>query len=113
MLPGMLDRGSGAVVTVGGIPAVTPITGISGLGPAMAATRNFVAGLHGEVKDLGVYAGMVFLGGVVEGSDALRHEMAHGELPPGFPILNPGDIAAEIWTMIAERSRVELILPQG
>lgn len=112
MLAGMLNRGKGAIVTVGGIPAVTPIKGISGLGPAMAATRNFIAGLHGEIKELGIYAGMVFLGGVIDGSAALRHEKAHGELPSGFPILNRGDIAAEIWTMIAERSCVELILPR-
>jgi len=33
-------------------------------------------------------------------------------LDPRLPVLNPDDIAQEIWTLVTQRDRVESVLPQ-
>nr|WP_292351749.1 hypothetical protein [Mesorhizobium sp.] len=57
VLPGMLAGGDGAIVVVGGLTATVPMRGLSGVGPAMAAARNYIFTLNAEVGPKGVYAG--------------------------------------------------------
>jgi short-subunit dehydrogenase len=111
VLSGMLARGDGAVVIVGGLTAVVPMAGLSGAGPLMAATRNYVFTLNAEVASKGIYAGTVNIGAVIDRSTGLRAMTANGPLDPRYPILNPDDIAQEILTLVTKRDRVEAILP--
>ena len=112
VLPGMLARGDGAIVIVGGLTAVVPMPGLSGVGPLMAAARNYVFTLNAEAKSRGVYAGTVNIGAVIEHSAGLQ-AMTHGgkTLDPGYPLINPDEIAEELWSLITRRDRVEAILP--
>lgn len=112
VLPGMLTRGHGAVVIVGGRSAAVPMPGLSGAGPLMAAARNYVLGLNGEVMPRGVYAGTVNIGAFIERSAGLRAMTSRGVTPdPRLPVINPDDIAQEIWILVTKRDRVEAILP--
>jgi short-subunit dehydrogenase len=111
VLPGMLARGNGAVVIVGGLTAVVPMPGMSGVGPLMAAARNYIYTLNGETMPQGVYAGTINIGAAIDRSAGLRAMTAHGPLDPRFPVLDPDDIAQEIWTLVARRDRIESILP--
>jgi short-subunit dehydrogenase len=112
VLPGMLARGDGAVVIVGGLTAVVTMPGMSGVGPMMAAARNYVFTLNAEAMPKGVYAGTVNIGAAIHRSAGLRAMTANGiTLDPRFPVIDPDDIAEEIWTLIARRDRVESILP--
>lgn len=112
VLPGMLARGDGAVVIVGGLTAVVPMPGLSGVGPLMAATRNYVFTLNAEVMPKGVYTGTVNIGAVIDRSTGLRAMTSGGTpLDPRLPVINPDDIAQEIWTLVTTRDRVEAILP--
>lgn len=112
VLPGMLARGDGAVVIVGGLTAVVPMAGMSGVGPLMAATRNYVYTLHAEVAPKGVYAGTVNIGAAIDRSAGLRAMTANGvQLDPRFPVIDPDDIAQEIWSLVTQRDRIESILP--
>jgi short-subunit dehydrogenase len=112
VLPGMLARGDGAIVIVGGLTAVVTMPGMSGVGPLMAAARNYVFTLNAEVLPKGVYAGTVSIGAVIERSAGLRAMTASGAtLDPNFPVLDPDQIADEIWTLVTKRERVEAILP--
>jgi hypothetical protein len=43
-------RGDGAFIVADGLSAVLPVAGMSGPGPAMAATRNYIMTLHEEVQ---------------------------------------------------------------
>lgn len=113
VLPGMLARGDGAIIIADGLSAVTPMAGISGPGPAFAATRNYILGLHEEIKERGVYAGMLHIGAMIENSTGLRVAAANG-LPvndPRFATIDPDALAEEIWSLAAERSHAESILP--
>lgn len=112
VLPGMLARGDGAVVIVGGLTAAVPIPGLSGVGPLMAAARNYVFTLNAEVMPKGVYAGTVNIGAMIDRSTGLRAATSGGkELDPRLPVIDPDDIAEEIWTLVTRRDRVEAILP--
>ncbi|WP_186135481.1 MULTISPECIES: SDR family NAD(P)-dependent oxidoreductase [Burkholderia] len=112
VLPGMLARGDGAIVIVGGLTAVVTRPGMSGVGPLMAATRNYVLTLNAEVASRGVYAGTVNIGAVIDRSTGLRAMTTSGaRLDPNLPVIDPDTIAEEIQTLIARRDRVESILP--
>jgi short-subunit dehydrogenase len=93
LLPGMLARGDGAIVFGGGATAVHTFPGMSGIGPAMAAARNYVFTLNAEVKDKGVYAGTVTIGAAIERSAGYRAMTASGQ-PLAFPVISP-DVIAE------------------
>ncbi|MFS0696033.1 hypothetical protein [Streptomyces nitrosporeus] len=57
VLPEMTERGDGAFLMAIGYPAARPVAGRSGPTAVMAAARNRVHTLNGEVADAGVYAG--------------------------------------------------------
>jgi short-subunit dehydrogenase len=112
VLPGMLARGDGAVVIVGGLTAVVTMPGMSGIGPLMAAARNYVFTLNAEAMPRGVYAGTVNIGAVIDRSAGLRAMTSSGAaLDPKFPVIDPDAIAEEIWSLVTRRDRVEAILP--
>ncbi|RUW04868.1 short-chain dehydrogenase, partial [Mesorhizobium sp. M1A.F.Ca.IN.022.05.2.1] len=94
--------------------ATVPMPGLSGVGPAMAATRNYIFSLNAEVMPKGIYAGTVNIGGVIDRSTGLRAMTSAGaELDPRYPILDPDHIADELWSLVTRRDRVEAILPQN
>ncbi|TIV72951.1 MAG: SDR family NAD(P)-dependent oxidoreductase [Mesorhizobium sp.] len=112
VLPGMLARGDGAIVIVGGLTATVPMPGLSGVGPAMAAARNYIFTLNAEVMPKGVYAGTLNIGAVIDRSAGLRAMTSAGaDLDPRYPIIDPDHIAEELWSLVTKRDRVEAILP--
>lgn len=112
LLPGMLARGDGALVFASGLSAVHAMPGRSGVGPAMAATRNYIFSLNGEVLSKGVYAGHITIGAMIERSAGLNLATQGGmEVDPSWPVLDPNAIAAEVWDLVNKRDRVEAVLP--
>lgn len=112
VLPGLLKRGDGAVVIVGGLSGVTPLPGFAALGPLMAAIRNYTLILNAELAGQGVYAGSVSIGALIDHSAGKRALEVQGvELEGSFPILDPDDIAQDIWALVTQRDRPEAILP--
>jgi len=111
-LPGMLARGDGAIVLGGGLTAVHTMPGLSGVGPVMAAARNYIFTLNAEIKPKGVYAGTVTIGALIERSAGHRIMTESGvPLDSRVPVLDPDTIAEEVWTLVTKRDRVEAILP--
>lgn len=112
ILPKMLARASGALIVVDGLSAVHTMPGLSGVGPAFAAVRNWILTLHEEIKHQGVYAGTLHIGALIDRSAGLKLATSNGRsLPPDYPMIDPDDIAQEIWKLVTDRDRVEAILP--
>lgn len=113
VLQGQLDRGDGAIVFVNGLTAAQSIPGMSGFGPAMAAARNYIHTLNAEVGAKGVYAGSVVIGAFIKRSASFELMAAAGgdAALAGFPIIDPDDIAEEVWNLVTKRDRTEVILP--
>ncbi|QFZ22411.1 SDR family NAD(P)-dependent oxidoreductase [Saccharothrix syringae] len=125
VLPDMLARGNGAILLGQGASALHGLPGMSGLGPAMAAARNYVHSLHGEVAGRGVYAGAITVTAMIRGS-AGHQRLLSGEftlpegvkLPAGaeLPVVDPDELAEVCWELVTRRDRVEAIhpaLPEG
>jgi NADP-dependent 3-hydroxy acid dehydrogenase YdfG len=114
-LPGMIERGDGAILLGQGVSATHPQPHLSGLGPVMAAARNYIHSLHGEVAGRGVHAGVVHVAAMVERSAGQRAmlsgEMATGIDPAAIPVIDPDDIAEAFWTMVTKRDDIERQLP--
>ncbi|GAA1270071.1 SDR family NAD(P)-dependent oxidoreductase [Saccharothrix xinjiangensis] len=101
VLPEMLERGDGAILVGQGTSAAHGHPGMSGIGPAMAAMRNYVQSLHAELATRGVYAGMLTVAAMVDRS-AAYHRLLSGEftlpkaleLPEGARPEGPAEGAA-------------------
>lgn len=111
VLPNMLAQGSGAILVGHGGSSARPAPFRSGIGPIMAATRNYLYSLHGEVADKGVYVGSLAISAVIQGSTgaAAVDEAAIATL--GIPAVAPADLAELLWDMTASRDRVEVAWP--
>lgn len=102
VLPGMLERGSGSLLFAGGLSGKYPMPMLGSLAPASAALRMYVLTLHAALRETGVHAGILTIGGLIERGDIHRVFTAQDH---GFPVgtLDPDDIADRAWPLYTER----------
>lgn len=115
VLPELRERGDGSILVTQGISATHPMPGLSGLGPAMAAARNYVQSLAGEISGPGLYAATLQIGAMVTGS-AAHTALLSGAIQPdvdltGITEIAPATIAETLWQMHAKREVSDLQLP--
>ncbi|MFD8377170.1 SDR family NAD(P)-dependent oxidoreductase [Streptomyces sp. NPDC059679] len=122
VLPEMTERGDGAILLSHGGSAVRPAPCMSGLGPVMAAARNYLYSLSGELADTGVYAATLTVNAVIDGSEladfgrklyAEAADAADADAPTAteIPSVDPDDLAECYWDMYTHRDRVEEARP--
>lgn len=109
VLPGMIERGRGALLYAGGLGAVVPLPYLGALAINIAALRNYAVTLHAALKDQGVYAGTLTIGGVIERGDIHQTVTENPGQYGQIPTLNPDDIAETAWQLCAERDRAEAV----
>lgn len=116
VLPELRARKAGPVLAAFGGSAATGIPFLSGPGPALAATRNLIHALHGELAGEGIYAGMLTITATIERS-AYHQGVVSGaikpDLPPGFvvPDVDPAELAELLWQAAETRSTPEVFYP--
>ena len=113
VLPEWRGRGDGAFLLTQGASAVQGIPHLSGVGPVMAAARNYVYSLYGELAAQGIYAGTLSVAGLITGSEIA--EATVGAVPDSgaaFPSVNPDDLAQAYWELYTRRDRAERIYPE-
>jgi short-subunit dehydrogenase len=116
VLPQMLERGDGGILVGHGLSAVEGTPYMSGVGPVMAATRNYLYSLNGELASRGVYAGTLAIAAMIERSES-HQALAAGELSfdlPGdvpIPTVDPDDLAEQFWNLLSKRDQVEQVHP--
>jgi short-subunit dehydrogenase len=108
VLPGMIERGTGALLFVTGLSAVVPLPMIGALAPASAALRTYALTLNAALSDTGVYAGALVIGGLIERGDIYRHAVAAFG-PDGLPTLDPDVIAESAASLAAGHDRAEAL----
>jgi short-subunit dehydrogenase len=111
-LPGMVERGGGAILTAQGASSTFGQPNRSGPGPAQAAQRNYLQSLHAELDDKGVHVGMLYVGAVIENS--AFHTWISQD-PTGAeawgPTVHPDVLADLLWTMQLEGGEAEVQFP--
>ncbi|MEU6754148.1 SDR family NAD(P)-dependent oxidoreductase [Spirillospora sp. NPDC046719] len=111
VLPGMLERGDGALLFAGGLSAVVPLPTIGNLAISSAALRNYAITLNAALADQGVYAGTLTIGGLIERGDIHRMFLAESERLGGMTVgtLDPDDLADAAWNLYKNRDSAEAI----
>ncbi|WP_167473596.1 SDR family NAD(P)-dependent oxidoreductase [Nocardia arthritidis] len=111
VLPGMLERRSGALLFAGGLSAVRPLPALGSLAIATGAMRNYAVTLHAALAEHDIYAGTLTIGGLVERGDIHRHVTAHPEQfgDPTGRTLDPDVIAETAWRLYRERDSAEAV----
>ncbi|MFC9897908.1 SDR family NAD(P)-dependent oxidoreductase [Nocardia sp. NPDC127579] len=109
LLPEWTARGDGAFLLTHGYSAVEPLPGLSGVGPIMAAARNYVYSLHDEVAESGVYVGTLAVAAYIGRSEIA--ESASATFDSDLPVADPDDLAELYWTMYRTRDRIEQVHP--
>jgi NAD(P)-dependent dehydrogenase (short-subunit alcohol dehydrogenase family) len=106
LLPGMLERGDGAVLF--GLPVTgRPVPQVANVAVVAAAARAYLRNLYADLVGTGVYAGLVQVAGLVGNSDAARF-VAENWDPGSLPEpLDPADLAAALWDLYLKRDRFE------
>ncbi|MET9709080.1 SDR family NAD(P)-dependent oxidoreductase [Nocardiopsis alba] len=116
VLPEMTARGDGALMMTTVYSAVRPMPHLSGVGPVMAAARNHLHSLHGELADTGVYTGTLSVEAGIARSAMAEARMGGtrtgSALLNAFPIVDQNDLAERYWDMYTTRDRVERIHPE-
>ncbi|MEU9450850.1 SDR family NAD(P)-dependent oxidoreductase [Streptomyces sp. NPDC048277] len=117
VLPELTGRGDGALLMTTALTAVHPTPRLSGPGPVMAAARNYLYSLHGELAGTGVYAGTLTIGAMITGSEAAER-VAETQVEDDIrdagmatPAVHPDELAEHYWDMYTRRDRVEQAHP--
>lgn len=119
LLPGMLERGDGAMLFASGTSAMEPMPQLGNVGIALAGMRNYVHNLNGAVAGNGVYVGVVPIGGLIRRSavEQLLATQAGTNTFGDFDLdelkltlLDPDDIADVFWDLQLKRDRVEEVV---
>ncbi|MEU9791219.1 SDR family NAD(P)-dependent oxidoreductase [Streptomyces sparsogenes] len=115
VLPEWTERGDGAFLLAQGYSAAQPMPHLSGLGPVMSATRNYLYSLNAELADTGIYAGALTIASLIARSEVSAAAQAAFESADGphFPVVDPDDLAEHYWNMYTKRDRVEQFHPES
>ncbi|TDD51357.1 SDR family NAD(P)-dependent oxidoreductase [Kribbella antibiotica] len=106
VLPDLLARNTGTILIPGGLSGKYPIPMLGALAPASAALRMYVLTLNAALKDTGVHAATLTIGGLIEGGDI--HTTATRAYPTAdLPTLDPVAIADAAWAMYTARDLPE------
>jgi short-subunit dehydrogenase len=110
LLPGMIERGDGAVLFGLTVSASIPVPQLGNVGTAAAAARHYLHNLHADLAGTGVYAGLVQVAGLVGGSDAAGF-VAQNWDPATLPEpLDPADLADVMWDLYLKRDRFDEVV---
>jgi hypothetical protein len=112
LVPELRERGDGGLLFAGGLSSVVPMPPLGGLAPASAVLRNYALTLHAALAPIGVYAGTLTIGGLIERGDIHR---ALSDNPDLFgnvstSTLNPDELAELLWTLYRDRTEPEPVV---
>ena len=113
-LPSMRSRGGGAILAGFGGTASQGLPFMSGPAPAQAAVRNYLQSLQGELQRDGIHVSMAHISAVIRDSAYHQSMDAAPAIAPGdfeMPIVDPADIADDLWHAASMREGLEFFYP--
>jgi NADP-dependent 3-hydroxy acid dehydrogenase YdfG len=112
LIPELTQRGSGGLLFAGGLSSVVPMPPLSGLALYAAALRNYAITLNAALAPVGVYAGTITIGGLIERGDIHRAMQGNPGLLRGTAVetLNPDDLAETVWRLYDDGNEAEAVV---
>ena len=112
LLPELRERGDGGLLFAGGLSSVVPMPPLGGLALASAVLRNYALTLHAALAPIGVYAGTVTIGGLIERSDIHSAVAQNPDLFGSISAstLSPDELADLLWTLYCDRTEPEAVV---
>ncbi|WNV87234.1 SDR family NAD(P)-dependent oxidoreductase [Umezawaea sp. Da 62-37] len=110
VLPGMVERGDGAILFTAGQSGVHPTPFLGNAGMGQAALRNYFHNLNKVLAEKGVHVGAVNIGALIEGSVPHRTITARPDL--GFEVesYHPDVFAEGFWELYTKRDKAEVLI---
>jgi len=112
VLPGMLERGSGALLYALGASARQVTPPLASVGVPQAGLLNYLNGLAAEVAGRGVFVGSMLIGALIEHSAAAElWDTGHfdGVQSGAIPRVQPDVLAGRYWEMVRDRNQHEVL----
>ncbi|WP_059007561.1 SDR family NAD(P)-dependent oxidoreductase [Streptomyces specialis] len=110
ILPGMIERGRGAILFALTAAAGSPIPQIGNTAVAASAARAYLHNLHTDLAGTGVYAGLLQVGGMIGGSDTAAYVAERWD-PATLPDpLDPADLAETCWNLYHHHNAFEALV---
>jgi NAD(P)-dependent dehydrogenase (short-subunit alcohol dehydrogenase family) len=116
VLPDFRKQGGGTILAGFGGSAAHPAPFLSGPGPAMAAARNYLYSLQGELKGENIEVGVITVSAIIRSS--LFHQAVEGghvkmDMPPGvvIPQVEPLHLATLLEETARDPDKVEVLFP--
>lgn len=112
LLPELRERGNGGLLFAGGLSSVVPMPPLGGLALTSAVIRNYAVTLHAALAPIGVYAGTVTIGGLIERSDIHSAVAQNPELFGSIATstLSPDELADLVWRLYRDRTEAEAVV---
>jgi NAD(P)-dependent dehydrogenase (short-subunit alcohol dehydrogenase family) len=112
LLPELRERGNGGLLFAGGLSSVVPMPPLGGLALASAVLRNYAVTLHAALAPIGVYAGTLTIGGLIERGDIHLALTQNPDLFGNVAVstLNPDELADLLWTLFRDRTEPEAVV---
>jgi short-subunit dehydrogenase len=109
LLPGMLERGNGALLFALGASAKYPMPRLASGGMIGAALRSYAHALNAELAPRGIYAGTLVIGALIKDSAAHRNAAAWSTDTgrEELAVVTAEDLADRYWDMYIKRDRPE------
>lgn len=116
VLPDLRKQGGGTILAGFGGSAAHPAPFLSGPGPAMAAARNYLYSLQGELAGENIEVGVITISAIIRSS--LFHQAVEGghikmDMPPGvtIPQVEPAHLAMLLDETARDPAKVEAFFP--
>jgi NAD(P)-dependent dehydrogenase (short-subunit alcohol dehydrogenase family) len=112
LLPELSERGNGGLLFAVGLSSVVPMPPLGGLALASAAFRNYAVTLHAALAPVGIYAGTLTIGGLIERGDLHRALLKQPDLFGNVSVstLNPDELADQLWQLYRDRTEPEAVV---
>jgi short-subunit dehydrogenase len=113
LLPDMVSRGSGAILTAAAPSAIVGMPQLSATA-VLGAQRNYLQALQAAVTDQHIYVGRLYIGATIERSAFhLQQEAARAAGQPviDLPTVDPAHLADLLWDMQAKQDTHEVTYP--
>ncbi|MRG93147.1 SDR family NAD(P)-dependent oxidoreductase [Polyangium spumosum] len=113
VLPGMMARGSGAIVDIASLAAITPMPGMYYYNASKGALANASEGLRGELRGTGVHVVTVYPGPVDTDMGRKGYEKYEPTFTSKLSPVGTADELARLVVRAVERKKARVVYPRS